>query len=333
MLPIKMELSEKVAATLRRLRLEHPVNGEILTAEKLSKAIGNNRAWMSQIESRRLKRIKREDIIAMYKLLHNEPDDEKAEFIAEMDLFSTFVRHDSEKNNSSFVQDSYSEGIISLDNLISDLRDTLLEEYKKLEDDNDRNAMIGCVESMIDNFKNDYRHTHLIYSVPIGYADPEYFGEDYAKEYSASLDVVYKDYALSLNEAFTKTDIDSFLKYCIDIYNNTMEDLNDISPNELFDYMDVILEVEHYSKRIFCYIDRVQNNKHTVSTIIGLDTMFEMLINMIQTLLNKLKLDYPLSNTVPTFQSDKGELDTKQLEITNAIMLIIKHVSLRKYLS
>ena len=121
MLPIKMQLTEKVAATLRRLRLEHPVDGEILTAEGLSKAIGNNRAWMSQVESRRLKKIKREDIIAIYKLLHNEPDEEKAEFIAEMDLFATFVRHDSEKENSSFVQDSFSEGIVSLDNLISDL--------------------------------------------------------------------------------------------------------------------------------------------------------------------------------------------------------------------
>ena len=74
MLPMKIELTEKVAATLRRFRLEHPVNGEVLTAEKLSKEIGNNRAWMSQIESRRLKKIKREDVIKIYKLLLNHFD-------------------------------------------------------------------------------------------------------------------------------------------------------------------------------------------------------------------------------------------------------------------
>lgn len=325
-----MELTEKVAATLRRLRLEHPVNGEILTAEKLSRAIGNNRAWMSQIESRRLKKVKREDIIAMYKLLHNEPNDEKAEFIAEMDLFATFVRNDSEKDNSSFVQDSYSEGIISLDNLISDLRDSLLEKYKKLETDNDRNALLGCIESMIDNFNNDYEHTHLIYTAPINYADPEYFGEDYANEYFKSLDNVYKNYVLSLREAFIKADIDSFLKYCVNIYNDTMEDLNDIKPNELFDYMDLVMGIEHYSKRIFCYIDSVQNNKYIPSPKISIDKMFEMLLNMIKTLLNKLKLDYPLSDTIPSFESHKNELDTKQLEIANAIMLAIKQISTRK---
>ena len=34
-----MQLTEKVAATLRRLRLEHPVDGEILTAEEEAQRI------------------------------------------------------------------------------------------------------------------------------------------------------------------------------------------------------------------------------------------------------------------------------------------------------
>lgn len=71
MLPMKLDLTEELAATLRQLRLDHPVNGEVLTAENLSKAIGNNRAWMSQIESRRLKKIRREDIIAIYKVFRD----------------------------------------------------------------------------------------------------------------------------------------------------------------------------------------------------------------------------------------------------------------------
>lgn len=86
MLPIKLELTEELAAKLRDMRMNNPVDGNILTAENLSKAIGNNRAWMSQIESRRLKKIKREDIIKIYKLLFNEPDDYTAEYTAELDL-------------------------------------------------------------------------------------------------------------------------------------------------------------------------------------------------------------------------------------------------------
>lgn len=86
MLPMKLELTEELAATLREMRLTHPVNGKILTAENLSKAIDKNRAWMSQIESRRLKKIKREDIIKLFKLLYNEPDDYRAEYRAETNL-------------------------------------------------------------------------------------------------------------------------------------------------------------------------------------------------------------------------------------------------------
>lgn len=331
MLPIKMELTEKVAATLRRLRLEYPVDGEILTAEKLSKAIGNNRAWMSQIESRRLKKIKREDIIKIYKLLHNETDDTKAEQLAEVDLCSSFYnRYDSEISGISFVNDSYSEGIVSLDNLMSDLRDVLFAEYKKMKDNGERNAMLGCIESMIDNFRNDYEHTNSIYTPLISYADPEYFGEKYAKQYYNSLDDVCMNYTLSLHEAFAKADIDSFLGYAIEIYNDIMADISTITQNETFeDMMELIMCIENYSNRTFIYIDRIKQGKEH-QTDISLDTIFNMLTDMTKALLDKLKLNYFLTDIIPNFQSDKSELDAKQLEINNAIMLAIKHVSARK---
>lgn len=330
MLPMKLDLTEKVAATLRRMRLEYPVNGEVLTAEKLSKAIGNNRAWMSQIESRRLKKIKREDVIAIYKLLHNEPNDIKAEQIAEADLCSPFGnRYDTEISSGSFVNDSYSEGIISLDNIMSDLRDVLLQEYQRMSDDVERNALLGCIESMIDNFRNDYKHTHLIYTVPISYADPEYFGEKYAKEYFDSLNGIYKEYALSLHEAFAKADIDSFLGYAVENYNTFMKDVETITPNDSFEnLMDFVMYIENYSKRTFTYIERIKEGK-VHQTDIDLDTIFKMLTDMLSGLLSKLKLNYTFSDITPSFQSDKSELDAKQLEISNAIMLIIKHISNR----
>lgn len=82
MLPMKLDLTEDLASELRHLRLSRPVNGEILTAENLSKALGKNRAWVSQIESRRLKKIKREDIINIYSFFYNISTDE-AERLAE----------------------------------------------------------------------------------------------------------------------------------------------------------------------------------------------------------------------------------------------------------
>lgn len=98
MLPVNLYLTENLAAKLREIRLEYPVNGEILTAENLSKAIGNNRAWMSQIESRRLKKIRREDIIKIYQCIF-ELDKVAAEEKAETDL-SEFINYKVELSNS-----------------------------------------------------------------------------------------------------------------------------------------------------------------------------------------------------------------------------------------
>lgn len=92
MLPIKIELTKELSVKLRDLRLNNPVDGTVLTAENLSKAIGNNRAWMSQIESGRLKNIKREDLISIYKLLFHISSDIEAENKAETDLLNYILK-------------------------------------------------------------------------------------------------------------------------------------------------------------------------------------------------------------------------------------------------
>lgn len=57
---------------LKQLRLNNPKDDKVLTAEELSIALEKNRAWVSQIESRRLKNVKSEDVLKMYIYLLNE---------------------------------------------------------------------------------------------------------------------------------------------------------------------------------------------------------------------------------------------------------------------
>ena len=108
MLPVKLDNTMELANALRKLRKSHPVNGEVLTAENLSKAIGNNRAWMSQIESRRLKKIKREDIIKIYKLLYG-CDDELAEKYVEKDLKGDI--NNIEQRDCKNIEEIYVENV------------------------------------------------------------------------------------------------------------------------------------------------------------------------------------------------------------------------------
>lgn len=231
MLPMKLDLTEELAATLRQLRLDHPVNGEVLTAEKLSKAIGNNRAWMSQIESRRLKKIKREDVIKIYKLLYNESDDYNAEYRAEIDLMQFLS--DSKGENSEFItggsiskqfsDDAYNEyrlkhGEINYTNedLLRDRRNLteitnnittiFMEELKKisspLEHNNYINQFVRFEENLRDRFKD---MMFVIDNLPL-YALQYATNEQY-NEFIKSVE----DISNKLNRIIEKHDFEKFI--------------------------------------------------------------------------------------------------------------------------
>lgn len=70
-LPPKIENTSEFASMIKQLRLNHPHNGHIITAGELSLSLNRNKTWISQIESRRIKNIKVDDIISIYMYLMN----------------------------------------------------------------------------------------------------------------------------------------------------------------------------------------------------------------------------------------------------------------------
>lgn len=209
MLPVKMELTEELAATLRQLRLDHPINGEVLTAENLSKAIGNNRAWMSQIESRRLKKIKREDIIKIYKLLYNEPNDYQAEYRAEIDLMQFLC--DSNEENSTFItggsissqysDDAYNE-YRSKHGGINYTNEDLLREKKQL---------METATSIVNNFMEELKN------IPSCLEHNNYINqfmelEDYLRDYFKDMMFVIDSLPLYALQYATEEEHEDFIK-------------------------------------------------------------------------------------------------------------------------
>ena len=180
MLPMKIDLTEEIANALRQLRLNNPVNGSVLTAEKLSKAIGNNRAWMSQIESRRLKKIRREDIISIYKLLFNL-DDEQAEYKAEHDLVQ-YYNPDSiinfidkfmndilniDDDDDDAIEESYNSiknthEILTLS--LDRLNDLLVEKYHDLKNASERMEFFDFMDKLNSNIFFNFSDTMKIFS-------------------------------------------------------------------------------------------------------------------------------------------------------------------------
>lgn len=177
---MKIDLTEEIANALRQLRLNNPVNGSVLTAEKLSKAIGNNRAWMSQIESRRLKKIRREDIISIYKLLFNL-DDEQAEYKAEHDLVQYYNPDsiinfiDKFMNDMLNIDDDEDDDIEESYNSIKNtheiltlsldrLNDLLVEKYHDLKNASERMEFFDFMEKLNSNIFFNFSDTMKIFS-------------------------------------------------------------------------------------------------------------------------------------------------------------------------
>lgn len=229
MLPMKLNLTEELAATLRQLRLDHPINGEVLTAENLSKAIGNNRAWMSQIESRRLKKIKREDVIKIYRLLYNESDDYQAEYHAEVDLMKfisengsshkivmtdgsaneKYSNHEKYGNNNEGLNYTNEDLLRDKKNLVeitSNIVDTFMNELKTIPSCIEHNDCINQFMSIEDSLKERFRDTlYVIYNLQLSAL--KYATEEEHKEFIESIDTISQ----KLNTIANKKQLEKFI--------------------------------------------------------------------------------------------------------------------------
>ena len=318
MLPMKLDLTEELAATLRQLRLNHPVNGEVLTAENLSKAIGNNRAWMSQIESRRLKKIKREDIIKIYKLLYNEPDDAKAERKAE----STLMLFD----NDIYI----SEDIAGITNCLNEIKNVLISQYNSLASEESKLELISCLKTIKHNFKYNYVHACKIYGIPFAITgDTNIFLRNEIKDiYINGLDDIISVYQNSINNLTKRLEVESFIKYSTEIYQNIIKKINTMSiASTLGDITSVIFEIIGFGNCLISYIKIKQKNKDILSTTINIDDAFDMLIQMITLLSNVIQYEqFKYSIKAPSIESTPDELAELELNLNNALLDIIKYV-------
>lgn len=67
----KVDNTPELALELTQLRKNHPKNGKVLSKEHLSLTMGKGRTWLSQVETRRLKKVDSADIVKLYSLLLN----------------------------------------------------------------------------------------------------------------------------------------------------------------------------------------------------------------------------------------------------------------------
>lgn len=139
-IPEKIDNTEEFALLFKKLRQDHPRDGKTITAQQLSLQIyPNNRAWASQVESRRLKNVKSEDMIAVYEYLLN------TNRIAAKQCFAKDYLAYSQKNTR-------------FENTLNQLCKTITSKYVTLENREDQDKLLDILQILGRGFANGYNN-------------------------------------------------------------------------------------------------------------------------------------------------------------------------------
>ncbi len=137
----KIENTKEFADMFRKLREDSIKNGKMVTAQQLSLAVyPKNRAWASQVESGRLKKVKYEDMITVYKYLF-DLNEESALKRFEND-YKALIRKQQE-----FKQ------------LTTKLFDTLQKQYNSLETHDEQQRLYNVLSCLNSGFEKNYSDT------------------------------------------------------------------------------------------------------------------------------------------------------------------------------
>lgn len=162
----KVDNTIELASMVSKMRKNNFVDGKPLTAHELSLKMGKNRAWVSQLESRRLKKVKYSDIIKLYKILLSY-DTETAE--KEFDDYYNSILNDQILNCvlndfSEVIHNKYSFlGLKGREKLIELIKG--IEKYLNFNNNLDLNTIaenlnLAAINSL---FKHDsFAHTDCL---------------------------------------------------------------------------------------------------------------------------------------------------------------------------
>ena len=149
-LPPKIENTSEFASMIKQLRLNHPHNGHIITAGELSLSLNRNKTWISQIESRRIKNIKVDDIISIYMYLMNTDKTNAKE---------CFKKDYKKLIDKYYAIKQISEHFIYI----------IMEKYRTLSTTTEQERLVNFMINMDSGFVNNFNDLlHILYDFDFG---------------------------------------------------------------------------------------------------------------------------------------------------------------------
>lgn len=341
MFPEKIKITDELIQLIIDTRKKYN-----LTAYQLSEKIGKNKSWLPNIENRRTKNISKSDLYLLFEDFANKEDLRPEQYIVKYlprdcmielednvtapcyhvrDMLGVydsyeeleFLSPEDHNKELDFQINGRSENLREKDTFASVYRlSNILRDKLKSFDIDEKEDFIRYIDTMTDNFENDFKHTLALYGMSYCPDDPISQESNAKTDYLMLLESLSNANSIALNMMCSRSFVYSFIEgapYEIyEFFNNVTnwKSLTDPEDEKLYYALE---DIKNFQFSIFSYIeDLTEYNKIFRNTLsIDYDLIFSKLYEAFRSYIKIAKMDYSFDLPIPDCNSNIDELHQK----------------------
>jgi transcriptional regulator with XRE-family HTH domain len=326
-----------------------------LTSYQLSEKIGKNKSWLPNIENKRTKNISKSDLYLLFQDFADKENLRPEQYIVKylprncmielenniiapcyhvremLGIYDSWEEYESlspdvindeadyhlHGRSDSLREKDISASLYRLSNVISDK--LKLYNLEKKED------IIRYIDTMTDNFQNDFEHTLDLYGKHYCPDDPLSQSSNARLDYISSLDKLIAANNVAVHMMASRAFVYSFIEVApydsYQFFKNIKEwnNLNDSEEDKLFFALD---DIKNYHFCVYSYIEYFTEYSSIFRSDLTLDydLIFSKLYEAFRSYIKIAKLNYFFDLPIPNGNSDISDLHQK----TNKIIFDIE---------
>lgn len=355
MFPEKIKITDELIQLIINTR-----KNDHLTAYQLSEKIGKNKSWLPNIENKRTKNISKSDLYLLFKdnaakenmspeqyILRNLPRNCTIEL---EDGITAPCYHVREMLGISYLEDyenlSKDEFNEELDfneygrndklrekdvaATIYRLSNTLIDKLK-LYTLEEKENFARCLDTMTDNFENDFEHTISIYNNSYCPADPLSKPSSVRTDYISYLETLDKNNNIALNMMSSRAFVYSFIEqtpYDTYTFFNKIKNWNNIDEPEEEKLYFAFYDIKNFQFAVFSYAEYLTEYSTIFKKCPTFDyaLIFSKLFEAFKLFIQVAKMNYSFDLFIP---NDNSSIEKIHQKTDKIIFDIEKEMRLR----
>lgn len=354
MFPEKIKITDELINLIIDTRKEHN-----LTAYQLSEMIGKNKSWLPNIENRRTKNISRNDLYLLFNDFANEEGLRPEQYIVrhlprntmieledgvtapchhvrrmlDVDYWEDYENPDDYNSEMDYEcygrkEELKKKDILASINNLSEMIKSKINSYSI-----DKQELYSrCIDTMTENFENDFERTINIYGNDYCPNDPLEYDTKAKQTYLEDLDTLQEVIKIVMNFVSAKSFVYSFIE-CIpqnENYNffdkiKNWDSLEDSEDEKLYYALE---DIKNYHFGLYSYSDYYEEYCTIFKSVPQIDyrLIFSKLYEMFELYIGVAKINYSFDFAIPDNSTTHEEIEELHRQTDKILFEIEKEV-------